>query len=293
MTPEISRDLCGLAPAAAQLLSPVDACVSFGQRVESYLTGAPSPSSLFDTPLLKFSEPSNAYLLNPPQDLKDFLNTHLGSTPILQTHLPHLERPHPTHGAPFLELSEIDAKRVKQALVRDPTQQAVNQDPERIAALVALDIDVRKSAAAQKSTVGTMQRRDNGQIETFEANLKMETPPNCSIAVEEALYPMLFPDGKGGKPDGYPLSDYLEYRISQFFSPSRPHHGVMFTAKEINEIMDLAKEDFTARVRKVKPLFSYPRAGVYMDKEVLSIYPSGARPYPPLPNTSRVSARSR
>jgi len=30
MTPEISRDLCGLAPAAAQLLSPVDACVSFG-----------------------------------------------------------------------------------------------------------------------------------------------------------------------------------------------------------------------------------------------------------------------
>jgi hypothetical protein len=177
MSPEISRDLCGLAPAAAQLLSPIDACVSFGNRVESYLTGAPSPSSLFDTPLLKFSEPSNAYLLNPPQDLKDFLNTHLASTPILQTHLPHLERPHPTHGAPFLDLSEIDAKRVKQALVRDPTQQAASQDPERIAALVALDIDVRKSAAAQKSTVGTMQRRDNAQIETFEANLKMETPP--------------------------------------------------------------------------------------------------------------------
>jgi len=38
MSPKISRDLCGLAPAAAQLLSPIDACVSFGNRVESVPT---------------------------------------------------------------------------------------------------------------------------------------------------------------------------------------------------------------------------------------------------------------
>jgi hypothetical protein len=134
---------------------------------------------------------------------------------------------------------------VKQALVRDPTQQAASQDPERIAALVALDIDVRKSAAAQKSTVGTMQRRDNALIETFEANLKMETPPNCAIAVEEALYPMLFPDGKGGKPDGYPLSDYLEYRISQFFSPFtlyKPYLPMMYAARRTQEILENVTE---------------------------------------------------
>ena len=127
---------------------------SLAGKFKSYLNGSPTASGLFDTPLLKYRDLDGNLLNEPPPDLLNFYQAYLTDTPILRSYLPHIERPHPTYGAPFLEESEIDARRLQKAHNRDPSDQAENQDPERIAALVAVDIDVRRSAAAGRSTVG-------------------------------------------------------------------------------------------------------------------------------------------
>ena len=72
-------------------------------------------------------------------------------------------------------------------------------------------------------------------------NIASDNRDNCLFSIEAALYPMLFPTGVGAKLKDYKLSEYLEYRVTQFFSPFtlyKNHLPMMYAARRTQQVLD-------------------------------------------------------
>ena len=109
----LTKDLLSLDHTFSQTLSAIDASVSFTHKVSGYFTGAPSKSSLFESPLLMYNVDRSLFYTDPPPDLTSFYNNHLHSCPALQTFRPVLQRTHPTLGIPYLYYRNLRAAKKK------------------------------------------------------------------------------------------------------------------------------------------------------------------------------------
>jgi len=249
----LTKDLLSLDHTFSQTLSAIDASVSFTHKVSGYFTGAPSKSSLFESPLLMYNVDRSLFYTDPPPDLTSFYNNHLHSCPALQTFRPVLQRTHPTLGIPYLAESEIDLRLARAAADRAPTDNASQQATGRLAAVVPIDIEMAGlQHRVVRSTVGNLELRSSGQLEQFLIDLKFNSITHTRFKPETLIFPMLFPSSEGAfEPvsgttvDGVSLKKYLDYRMNQMFSAFtlyKPYLPIMYAARRTQEVLESVSE---------------------------------------------------
>ena len=262
VTPALVKALLGMQPSVAQLLSAVDVSVSFTSKLNGFMRGSPTHASLFDSPLLLYNARDSRFLASPPSNLISFRDDYLANNPVLAQFVSILERPHPLYGVPFLHESDVDLRKVLKASSRDPrnvetiltSNTTPSPDiPESISVLAPIDASARTAALSTVGNVLKWNATPNEQPLSFLCDLNMSSSPNSNIGFEPecVMFPMLFPDGSGHKPQkNATLPSYLQYRCSQLFSPFtlyKPYLPLMYSALRTHETLSNVSETYLLR----------------------------------------------
>ena len=95
----------------------------------------------------------------PPQDLLDFYALRMCDNPVTTKYVPLIERPIPTFGVPYVDVADINARRVEAAASRGPVPQVT---VTTISALVPLEPPQIVDGDQPERTVGRVDRRVPG-----------------------------------------------------------------------------------------------------------------------------------
>jgi hypothetical protein len=162
-----------------------------------------------------------------PKDSYELLHINLESNPLLREHLTVLETPHCRYGIPVLTSAAIESI-VSNNRSRGPLQTTMENDVLS-SYMSTLSLPYFNSVSQNKLVtkqfifeVGSVTLREIYAVKRLSVTIegehaKIDGRPSA-LTLETALFPFIFPFGKGGFASPGTLADYLQRRMKALFT---------------------------------------------------------------------------
>jgi hypothetical protein len=202
-------------------------------RWNGFAHGVLRTNSLLDSPLIVWDNTyAQGFLLeNVPPVLFQLLRHNLQTNPLIKRFQTILEYPHPKYCVPVLS-SDAISNIISDTVAKNPVQLPVGDDN---AATLLSTIDFahfaydntlgQKQKANSTFDIGAVKLRETSTHERVRVKVdgtctcNGEACSNSALTLETALFPFLFPFGKGFFNSSISLTAYLRMRMQALFTP--------------------------------------------------------------------------
>jgi len=245
---DYTRTLIRLDPVHAQLLSCVDATLTFRQRAYGFVGGSLTPTSLMDTPLMCTGD-DGTQLCELPAELHDLAAFLYEASPVVKKFLTLGEMPCPQSGMAVLHRSYFNLRALEIARLRAPAPVGGHTNINELYATADSALRLLQGPTVPDTfRVGSLVTRDTMAELSLDVRSDgrptMETS-DSGLSLEEAAFPMLFPSGTGTRGETKTsLKDYLKYRMRNMLSPFTmymPYVLLMFMLLRGHQLMQGVK----------------------------------------------------
>ena len=193
-----------LCPSCTQINSETD-FVARNEQFMRLVNSAAAAAYILDGPLIRWDDHVRPNADAAPQHVRALLADNLAINPLFQPFETMLEVDHPSRGVPVLTARAV-AGIVADGIARDPLNRRTERQRDfaafKLSAVVAAVPDLPRQPRDNVLRAGTLHLRAAGlarrmlNVDASRLNID-ETFDEESITLEAALFPFLFPSGRG------------------------------------------------------------------------------------------------